>query len=195
MLSQRNMLSIDVFKLMQLKASVKYERVFPRKSGTGIMATVYFYNSLNMYRPVFVWEEGRYGGFKLEPFYSFYFKGYAPKGTFLRPRLHFGYFNSDIEYRHYTAENMFDYLIEPTGFFSAGAGITFGNQWLIEDKFPLEVSFGIQYAYMFADRFKKVKGINYERNDNTYLPGTASWYVAGPGAIFEIGLKFGYLFR
>ena len=192
---QRNMASIDIFKLMQLKASVKYERVLPRSSGLGAAATVYFYNSLNIYRPFIVWEEGRYGGYKLELFYKYYFGGFAPKGMFIQTKLIFGHFKSEIEYRYYRASTVYDTFISPGKFYATGAGFSFGHQWLIEEKFPFELSVGLQFFPMLVSRSIEHRGVIYERNDNVYLPGTASWYIAGPGSVVEIGLKFGLLFR
>jgi hypothetical protein len=192
--AQRNIFAVDIFKLMQLKISARYERVVPRQSSFGANATVYFYNSVNVYRPFIVWDEGKYGGVRLDPYFRFYFQPFAPHGFYLQPKVTAGWFNSDLEYRYYYTAEQFDSFTVQDDFFSVGAGVAFGHQWLIEDKFPLEVSAGLQYAFMLTDRFKTNGGKTYERNDNIYLPGTGSWYIAGPGSILEVAIRFGIIF-
>lgn len=184
----KNNLSLAPVELIFSTITVSYERFLPKKQSVGLMTSIYINRGGN----VFFYNNGSFigdhllNGFQAIPFYRYYFSNDDHTGPFVQAKFMVGYFDVSNTYSG-------NYSYSGGYFWTGGAGIAFGVK-IKHRKFPrntLELTMGIKYL--------PITNTAVERYfyDELPTPGggeISSWYIASPGAIFDIKFIVGGIF-
>lgn len=187
--SYKNNLSLAPVELLFSTITVSYERFLAKKQSVGLMTSVYINRGGN----IFFYNNGSYvgnhllNGFQAIPFYRYYFTNADHTGPFIQAKFMAGYFDVTDTY-----DSPYDQ--DPGGYFwTGGAGIAFGVK-INHRKFPrntLEFTMGVKYMPITNSYVERVF------YNEVPTPGggeISTWYIASPGAIFDVKFIVGGLF-
>ena len=184
--TNRNALQLCPFELFNTGLGIRYTRFIKNQVAVGIHATFYFQSLFTNRQP-----DNRYDGFKLAPFFRFYFFRNIYKGAFLETKLLGGYLSSDrIVYS--MPDDDYSHLYTDS-FWTYGIAFSVGYDWYLNEKVDLGFILGIQAFPNGAPKTIEYDGTTYERGSNSIFP-LDNWYFAGPGSIIEMKFLIGGIF-
>jgi hypothetical protein len=180
-------MSLSVFAQKQLitfapmgfvdKLRLKYERTTSDNISYGTFLNVYYFN---------------FKGIRLDPFVRFYPKGKAPKGVYIQGKAVVGIFYSKIKYEYEQIIGTDTTTLASTEsetFTTYGGGLGLGYQFIIgRSELPMDLFLGFQYSKFGAPASVIINNNRYETLDD------ATWYMTGPGSIFNMNFGIGFSF-
>ena len=185
--SKKNALSLSLLELYRGGIGVRYERFIKIKQSIGLHFTYYLFGwGYDTYSSgVFGLDKlpaSHFTGFKMAPFYRYYFFRNNRKGLYFEVKMLTGYFDfSELFYVDYDDGEYFS-----ENFWSFGGGVSVGHSLEFKNSMAvINLSVGLQYFPMNVPETMNYGNLEVS-ND--------WWKILGPGAIFELKLTIGGIF-
>lgn len=189
----KNVITWAPFELVNGAVAFSYERFIEKKQSVGIHTSLYIFGRNSNFFDM-GYNENRFKGVKLAPFYRYYLRGIKIRGIYIEGKIPVGYFNfSELFYAWLNYDTSQGIDIEQS-FWSAGVSASVG----VSFNFPRSkhvvayISIGLQYFPMNVA--ETIYASDYQGEMRKYYLQPNWWYISGPGSILEFKFLVGGIF-